>query len=831
MISAKGPAQASSLQAVTRVHPAVDAMTEAPRTGFNLRRFWHSLVERIWVVAICVVAGFFIALGYLARTPKTYQAHAVLEVDFQQPSFVSGEDTPMRMRSLFLASQEALRTIEQNLTNREMLARVIRAEGLAEDNGAALLGTGLSADSSKKSSQSPKTAAGSRDQPNVVAGMSFTPMEEALAGALSGMVKAAIRRGTRLIDVYVTNRDPLMSERLAEAVGREYIRNAIERRASFNQDALRYLIEEEDRLKLNLQKSEAAVAGYKETHPDALQLGGGTASTGSQPGSGSGAGTSRGGIVEDKLQDLSSKLTAIKTDRLRMEGELNQIKDAGTDLDALLSVPSISLAALVNEARRNVTQIEAEIATLSLRYKAKHPKMIAAKGSLRETQTKLRQAVDSQPAILRNAIEQSKATEAELLRALHEQEGTAVALNRTAIGYQELARQAETDRALYESVLRQIKQTDLTKDIKTDAVSIAEHASLPRSPVNPIPSKTIMFGLLAGLAFGLAVVFGADALDRSVKTVDQAEDTLGLPVLAAIPETKGSDTKKVRDDNNSAPREAAMYRLVDEAPSGPIAESFRNLRAALSLLGPEADRKVFLFTSALPNEGKSFTSVNFALALAHQGQRVLLIDGDLRRPSVHKVFRTEEENQELPGMVDYLVHSVALNEAVELVATVDSEVSRRRSSQSTKPKVGQLFILAGGERAPNPAELLSGESFQRLINEAAQAFDRVIIDSAPILAVSDTLLMAPHVQTIALVVRANKTPRNAINRALNLLDTAGNRPAGIVLNRLPRRRGAGYYYYYASHGYGDGNGSYGDGVYGQSRQPMTGNSDNNNSHS
>src|SRR5256885_6247571 len=197
MISTTGPTQASSLQAVTRVHPAVDAMADTQR-GFNLRRFWHSLLERIWIVAVCVVVGFFIALGYLARTPKTYQAHAVLEVDFQQPSFVAGEDTPMRMRSLFLASQEALRTIEQNLTNREMLARVVRSEGLAEDGGAALLGSSLNQDNSKKSSATTQKSTGpSRAQPNLVAGMTFTPMEEALAGALSGMVKAAIRRGTR----------------------------------------------------------------------------------------------------------------------------------------------------------------------------------------------------------------------------------------------------------------------------------------------------------------------------------------------------------------------------------------------------------------------------------------------------------------------------------------------------------------------------------------------------------------------------------------------------------------------------------------------------------
>src|ERR1051326_1517584 len=121
-------------QAPVSVHPAIDAMME-PQRGFNLRQFWHSLIERIWIVALCVLAGLFIALGYLGRTPKTYQAHTVLEVEFSEPTFIPGEDTALRMRSMFLASQEALRTIEQNLTNRAMLARVIRAEGLADDGG------------------------------------------------------------------------------------------------------------------------------------------------------------------------------------------------------------------------------------------------------------------------------------------------------------------------------------------------------------------------------------------------------------------------------------------------------------------------------------------------------------------------------------------------------------------------------------------------------------------------------------------------------------------------------------------------------------------------
>src|SRR5689334_24665 len=288
-------------------HPAIDVMLESQR-GFNLRAFWHSLIERLWIVILCILAGLFIALGYLARTPKTYQSHAVLEVDFQEPTIAATEDNPMRMRSMFLASQEALRTIEQNLTNRQMLARVIRSEGLADDGGSALLGKSINSEAAgKKASPPPKTVV-SRAQPDLVQGMTFTPMEEALAGALSGMVKATIRRGTRLIDLFVTNRDPVMAQRLCEAVGLEYIRNSIERRAAFSQESLRYLLEEEGRLKGNLQRSEAAVAEYKAKTPDALQLGGGTVSTGSQAGSGAGAGGSRGGIVEDKLQDLNNKL-------------------------------------------------------------------------------------------------------------------------------------------------------------------------------------------------------------------------------------------------------------------------------------------------------------------------------------------------------------------------------------------------------------------------------------------------------------------------------------------------------------------------------------------
>jgi uncharacterized protein involved in exopolysaccharide biosynthesis/Mrp family chromosome partitioning ATPase len=797
---------------------------------FDFRRYWHSFLERIWIVAICVLAGLFLALGNLARTPKLYQAHTVLEVEFQEPSFVPTADYATRTRSVFLASQEALRTIEQNLTNQTLLARVVRSEGLAQDGGHAVLGQSVVANKSSSATERTEPSQAGNKTQNASGVTTFTPLEEALGRGMAGMVHPVIRRGTRLIDLYVTHGDPAMAQRLAEAVGREYIRNSIERRASSSEEALRYLLEEEERLKRNLQKSEAAANEYKAKNPDALQLGGGTAATGSQ-----GAGGAKGGLVEDNLLDINGKLAAARTDQIRLEGQLQQVDQLGNNIDALLAIPSISTAPMVATARSSIIQIEAGITTLALRYKDKHPRMMAAKASLAEAKVKLREAVLAQRPILRNTIEQIKATEASLQQALQNQQGVAVNLNRTAIGYQELARQAETDRALYESVLRQIKDTNLAKDVKANAVSVIEHSPLPNFPVSPRPTKTILLGLLGGLAVGLAFVFGVDALDRSIKTVDQAESTLGLPVFAAVPDTtdEGPVSRLNRLKRRSKAFRSSNYRVVVETPESPAAEAFRNLRAALSLLGPEAERKVSLFTSAVPNEGKSFTSANYSLALAQQGYRVLLIDGDLRRPNVHKIFRfpnarNNSDENSAPGVTDCLVGEADVASAARQIPAGEIQLvdeSIELTENILAATGGQLFVLAGGRRAPNPAEILAGPFFGQLIAKAATLFDRVVIDSAPILAVSDTLLMMPHVQTVCIVVRAAKTPRPAVRRAITLLAKSGIRPAGLVLNRLRRSRGVGYYYYYASHGYGKEEGAYSRGYsyHGRSKPDHEGN--------
>ena len=251
-------------QTISRPAPADSAApgpTSMPSLGTeqrartDFRHLWHTVLEKLWILVLCTIAGLFLGLGYLARTPKLYQGHVVLEVDIQEPTLVRSDDMSSRMRSAFLASQDALRTIEQNLTNRTLLARVIRSEGLAEDDGRALLGVSKALPPAPKKDASTKAASSET---------ALTQTEQALGGALSTMVKPVVRRGTRLIDLYVVNQDPALAQRLAEAVGREYIRSSIERRANFAEDTLRYLLEEEERLKTNLAKSEAAVAAFEQ---------------------------------------------------------------------------------------------------------------------------------------------------------------------------------------------------------------------------------------------------------------------------------------------------------------------------------------------------------------------------------------------------------------------------------------------------------------------------------------------------------------------------------------------------------------------------------------
>ena len=690
---------------------------ESAELGFDYRMFLHQLLAKSWIVVLCLILGLVLGFTYLYRTSKLYQSHLTLEVDMQEQRIAPVEGVNPQN----LASLDQLRTIEQNLRNRSLMEEVVRADDLANNP---------------------------RFLPPAEDGRPYS--SETLAGVLTNMVNPMIRRGTRLIDVFVIHTDPKIAQTVADSVGREYIRQSIKKRTGGARMALDFLKEQAEGLRAKVAEDEQKLQDYRKSK--------GTTSLDQNE-----------NIVSAKLKELNSRVTQAKGDRMRIEGDFEKIERYKDDPTQLLTIPSIANHPTVVDIRNQITALNAGIANLAQRYKDKHPRMIQARSQLAELNRAQREAVLRLPPLLKSEYNNLVDNEKSLEGALVDQEKASLQLNQEEIPYKELLRDRDADNALYESVLKRGNETDLTKDIQADPVQIVEAATFSPAPISPVPSRVILLAVVGGLGLGVGIVALLYFLDRTIKTVDQAEHYLELPVLAAVPDMKFPAQKS--------------YLLMLREPNATAAEAFRTLRAGLSLLGPENERKVLLFTSAVPSEGKSFSSTNYAVSLAQQGYRTLLIDADLRRPSIHKIFEMERG---LPGVTDCLVGRLELQKAVQTC------------------EVENLFVLAGGTKAPNPAELLSSQSFAKLVEEASRFFDRVVIDSAPVLAVSDTLIITPHIQSLCLVVRSGHTPRNAVQRAVSMLSSVGNRPVGVVLNRLPRKSGISYYYYYSEHGYGGG---------------------------
>ncbi|HZJ17603.1 MAG TPA: polysaccharide biosynthesis tyrosine autokinase, partial [Chthoniobacteraceae bacterium] len=365
---------------------------------------------------------------------------------------------------------------------------------------------------------------------------------------------------------------------------------------------------------------------------------------------------------------------------------------------------------------------------------------------------------------------------ADVKKASNDQESKLLSVTGKTVEYNDLKRELDTDQAMYDSVLARIKEIDLTKGLTDLPVRIHERAG-GAAPIRVSMIKVYGAGLFLGLALGFGLALALHALDNSIKTVEQAEHITGLPVLAAIAARKGSGgSEKARTLDSVSNRK------------GPIAESFRSLRASIAMLGEADARRSFLFTSAIPSEGKTFCSTNFAVTLSQQGFRTLIIDADLRKPMVSTVLFRENRK---PGLSDVLSGQTTLAEAI-----IPTEVE-------------SLSVLTAGGRAPNPAELLATPRLREILEQAEGLFDRVVIDTAPMLAVSDTLLIAPHADVVCLVLRSFRTAQKTAARAVKSLADIKCRPAGIVLNFVPS--GSGSYYYYSGKYYG----SYGaKGVYG-----------------
>ena len=699
----------------------------------DFRRVFFLLLSRWWVIVLLVGISMAAGTGWIMRQPKIYESRSVLQVQQQEKQFVKIDGIVQEN----LSAQDFINTIVQTLSSRNLMLRVIDANKLREN-----------------------PAFVNPNNPN-------PPTEIQLADKLRGKVKVALRRGTRLIDITVEDTDPVMARDLAASIVKEFMRENFSQRASVNRVASEFLQEEAEKLKKKLEESEAKLQRYKEQN-QAVSL------------------EERQNIIVERLRELSTKVTSAKGERLRLESDIEQVRAAGPqNIDQLLRIASVSQIPQVAEHRGRLLDAETEFAAMQDRYGSLHPKYITASTRIDSLKQALHENVGKAGDILNGQYEAAVQTETKLSTALKEQEAAALELNKIAIPFNVLQRDVESDSALYQSVIKRMKETTMTVAVEQTPYTLVEEAMVASSPSKPQRSRTLAMVLGLSLFLAVGIVIFADGLDASLRSVDDAEAALQLPSLVGIPYYKAKIGKSKRGNKNSAsapttPIHHAKYPIATlDDPASSLAEAYRTLRASLSMLGLEKDRRIMLFVSAIPEEGKTYSSLNTAVVLAQQNLKTLLIDADLRRPSLNKALL--DPKQTPAGLTDYFSGNAPLESIIHQTG------------------VENLFLITAGQRAPNPAELLAATDLPALFNELLLTYDRIIIDSAPVNAVSDALVIAPHVHKTILVVRAGKTPRKAILRCIMLLKKAQATIGGFVLNRLPTGRTAGYYYYY----YGD----------------------------
>jgi polysaccharide biosynthesis transport protein len=577
-------------------------------------------------------------------------------------------------------------------------------------------------------------------------------MESSLAASIRAQLSVSLRKGTRLIDIVAEDSSPEKARDLAAKVTEEFMATQAQDRTDVGKDANSFLVNEANKLKKKLEESETKLARYRlDTKAVSLK--------------------DNQNIVNDRLAQLNNQVTDAAGKRAAVETDLEALKKVDlNDLEGLLRLPSVAALPEISTLRAALAARESEFVALKERYLELHPKYIAASTELEEFRKKLRTAIASAGETLRQQFNSFVETESKIKALLAEQEKKALEMDEISIPYNVLQREVQTDRALYEAILTRLKETNVTQGLSKNPYRINGEPLINLRPVRPNKSKTMLLAGIIALGLSAGFILVMDRMDSSVRTVDEAEAEFNLPVLAAVPE---GPVGKIDVGGT----------VMTDAPDSAQAEAFRNLRASISLMGDEKHRRLLLVTSAIPSEGKTFCSTNLAAALAGQGLRTLIIDADLRRPALSASLLPPDERRgdHYRGLTDVLSGLCDVKEAVRPTT------------------VHGLSLLPSGRRAPNPSELLAQHDIPALLDKLLEQYDRVVIDSAPINAVSDTLGLAPHVHAICVVLMFGKTPRRAIQRAINLLQKGGARIAGLVMNRMPANKGAAYYYYY----YGD----------------------------
>jgi capsular exopolysaccharide synthesis family protein len=428
------------------------------------------------------------------------------------------------------------------------------------------------------------------------------------------------------------------------------------------------------------------------------------------------------------------------------------------------AIPAIATNPAIQTIKGRIAELAQQRAQLAEKYGPKWPALQAVNANLQEANNQL--DLETQRALqsVRNEFETAVLEEQTLVKNLDAAKADVQDLSRKSVGYNVMEREAKSNRQVYESLLSREKELSVASNSRANNVRIIDRAEVPKAPITPGGRRTWLVSLAIGLALAIAVAFGLDYMNDTIKTPEDVTRRLKLPFLGLVPSVRG----------DKHPVLTASHVPHD------FGEAFRSLRTSLIARYPGEGTKIMVVTSAQPLEGKTTTAANIAMALAYGGSRVLLVDGDMRRPGLHRPLRLTNER----GLSQVLIGQARVRDVIQ--RTVDPN----------------LLAITAGKTPPNPSELLASERMKTLLaNLSHGPFDWIVIDTPPVLAVTDAVILAPSVSGVTFVVGAEMTRRRLAERALETIISSHPRLTAVVLNKVDFARNKYYYSRYYGHQY------------------------------
>ena len=717
-------------------------------TRLDFVEYWRTLRKHQWAIlafalAVTLVAG---VIAYVS-TP-IYQAKTTVLIESNKQKVVSIEDVYGGMG----ASREYFQTQVEILKSREVSLKAIAKLKLYDhpEYDPRAPKKGLSAFIKQigfATEEAPKE-------------WTTKTLSEAVLGAFTSNLSIEPIRLSQLVVIRFSSPDAALAALVTNAVAHTYIENDLDARYQMTRTASVWLQEQLSGLKDKLNQSEQSLQGYREKQGIVSMK------EASQNGSG------------QQVELLQRRLIEARTRRTEIESTYKTVKDAANSGD-LASQPAVLINGQVADAKRQATEAARRLADASQRYGREHPKLMQADSDARSANENLQRQIELVVGGITNEYERARSTEKMLEASLATARGSVQNINRKEFELGVFEREVDSNRQMYDMFMKRAKETTVGGDLQSVVARIVDPSEVPSSPIKP--KKTLIIGVafFMGLLVGVMLALLMELLDNTLKTTEDVETRLKQPLLTVLPMLSKKDAER----NVSG-------RLMSESPNSLYSEGVRTARTGVLLSSVDLPTRTLIVTSSVPGEGKTTFSCNLAMAHALT-KKTLLIDGDMRRPSVHKAYGLEAT-------------SLGLSELVAGTAQLSECVHHLPESK--------LNIMTSGAIPPNPLELLHSERFGHTLEVLSKHFEIIIIDSPPVELVSDAMVIAARASGLIFVSKALSTPYPLARKSLQRLRRANVHIVGVVLNALDFSKAEKYYGEYSGYGkygYGDYHSSYG----------------------